>query len=274
MTGHRWQLIPGNNSIHDGQFSSPLPHQNPSIPATSSPHQCGSYPPFPRNGGGTDQAAAPPLLPIAPAAPASGFTPRSRDPEPARGTAQPSAQPSAKTGLKTGASPVAVVSLLLGRRRAARHWLIAAHGDPAGLAARLQGRLAPVAPSDGAASPAQVGIGGWQRPGPAKGARTKTSAHTSSPAGAVPRAESGPDCLWQRAFSDCTALAKPDPPSEASYHYRFSLPSGRLASASVACWRRHGPGGPWQRRCGPMALATFLRHYGSPPERPKQVHLY
>ena len=248
MTGHRWQLIPGNNSIHDGQFSSPLPHQNPSIPATSSPHQCGSYPPFPRNGGGTDQAAAPPLLPIAPAAPASGFAPRSRDPEPARGTAQPSAQPSAKTGLKTGASPIAVVSLLLGRRRAAHHWLITAHGDPTGLAARLQG--------------------------PLEGARTTGSSTTSSKAGAVPRAESGPDCLWQRAFSDCTALAKPDPPSEASYHYRFSLPSGRLASASVACWRRHGPGGPWQRRCGPMALATFLRHYGSPPERPKQVHLY
>ena len=217
-------------------------------------------------------------MPIAPAAPASGFAPRSRDPEPARGTAQPSAQPSAKTGgktgLKTGASPIAVVSLLLGRRRAARHWLIAAHGDPAGLAARLQGRLAPVAPSDGAASPAQVGIGGWQRPGPAKGARTKTSAHTSSPAGAVPRAESGPSCLWQRAFSDCTALAKPDPPGEASYHYRLSLPSGRLASASMACWRRYAPDGPWQRRCGPMPLATFLRHYGPPPDQPKQVHPY
>ena len=221
-------------------------------------------------------------MPIAPAAPASGFAPRSRDPEPARGTAQPPAQPSAqpsaktgaKTGLKTGASPIAVVSLLLGRRRAARHWLIAAHGDPAGLAARLQGRLVPVAPSDGAASPAQVGIGGWQRPGPAKGARTKTSAHTSSPAGAVPRAESGPDCLWQRAFSDCTALAKPDPPGEASYHYRLSLPSGRLASASMACWRRYAPGGPWQRRCGPMPLATFLRHYGPPPDQPKQVHPY
>ena len=172
------------------------------------------------------------------------------------------------------ASPIAVVSLLLGRRRAARHWLIAAHGDPAGLAARLQGRLVPVAPSDAAASPAQVGIGGGQRPGPAKGARTKTSATTSSPAGAVPRGESGPDCLWQRAFSDCTALAKPDPPGEASYHYRLSLPSGRLASASMACWRRYAPGGPWQRRCGPMPLATFLRHYGPPPDQPKQVHPY
>ena len=240
MTGHRWQLIPGNNSIHDGQFSSPLPHQNPSIPATSSPHQCGSYPPFPRNGGGTDQAAAPPLLPTAPATPTSTFAPASRDQEAARSPAPWSA--------KAGHGPIAVVSLLLGRRRAARHWLITAHGDPTGLAARLQG--------------------------PLEGARTTGSSTTSSKAGAVPRAESGPDCLWQRAFSDCTALAKPDPPSEASYHYRLSLPSGRLASASVACWRRHGPGGPWQRRCGPMALATFLRHYGSPPERPKQVHLY
>ncbi len=246
--------------------SSPLPHQNPSIPATYSPRQCGSHPPFPQNGGGTDQAAAPPLLPIAPAAPAFAFAPRGRDPEPARGTAQPSA----KTGAKTGASPIAVVSLLLGRRRASRHWLIAAHGDPAGLAARLQGRLVPVAPSDGAASPAQVGLGGGESPWPTKSASTTTS----SKAGAVPRAESGPDCLWQRAFSDCTALTKPDPPSEASYRYRLSLPSGRLASASVACWRRYSPGGPWQRRCGPMTLATFLRHYGSPPERPEQVRLY
>ena len=213
-------------------------------------------------------------MPIAPAAPASAFSPRGRDPEPARGTAQPSAKTGAKTGLKTVASPIAVVSLLLGRRRAAHHWLIAAHGDPAGLAARLQGRLVPVAPSDAAASPAQVGIGGGQRPGPAKGARTKTSATTSSPAGAVPRGESGPDCLWQRAFSDCTTLAKPDPPSEASYRYRLSLPSGRLASASMACWRRYAPGGPWQRRCGPMDLASFLRHYGTPPGQPGSVHLY
>ena len=220
--------------------SSPLPHQNPSIPATSSPRQCGSHPPCPQNGGGTDQAAAPPLLPTAPATPTSTFAPASRDQEAARSPAPWSA--------KAGHGPIAVVSLLLGRRRAAHHWLITAHGDPTGLAARLQG--------------------------PLEGARTTGSSTTSSKAGAVPRAESGPDCLWQWAFSDCTALAKPDPPSEASYHYRFSLPSGRLASASVACWRRHGPGGPWQRRCGPMALATFLRHYGSPPERPKQVHLY
>jgi oligopeptide/dipeptide ABC transporter ATP-binding protein len=35
-----------------------------------------------------------------------------------------------------------VVSLLLGRRREPRHWLIEAHGDPAGLAARLQASLA------------------------------------------------------------------------------------------------------------------------------------
>ena len=205
-------------------------------------------------------------MPTAPAAPAFAFTPRGRDPEPARGTAQPSA--------KTGASPIAVVSLLLGRRRASRHWLIAAHGDPAGLAARLQGRLVPVAPSAFATSPAQVGLGGWESPGPAIGARTTGSTTTSSKAGAVPRAESGPDCLWQRAFSDCTALAKPAPPSEASYRYRLSLPSDRLASASVACWRRYSPGGPWQRRCGPMTLATFLRHYGSPPDQSKQVHLY
>ena len=236
-----------------------MPHQNPSIPATSSPRQCGSHPPFPQNGGGTDQAAAPPLLPIAPATPTSTFAPGSRDEDAARSTAPWSA--------KAGDGPIAVVSLLLGRRRASHHWLITAHGDPAGLATRLQG---PLAPSACAATSAPAGIGGRDSPGPANSASTTTS----SKAGAVPRADSGPNCLWQQAFRDCTALAKPDPPSEASYRYRLSLPSGHLASASMACWRRYSPGGPWQRRCGPMTLATFLRHYGSPPERPKQVHLY
>jgi len=222
--------------------------------------------PWPENGGGTDQAAAPPLLPTAPATPTSPLAPGSRDQDAARSTAPESA--------KTGSSRIAVVSLLLGRRRASHHWLITAHGDPAGLATRLQGRLAPFAPSTCApTSPptsAQVEIGGWGSPGPVNGAGTTTS----SKAGAVPRAESGPDCLWQRAFSDCTALAQPEPPSEASYRYRLSLSSGRLASASMACWRRYSPGGPWQRRCGPMSLATFLRHYGAPPDQPKQVHLY
>ena len=196
-------------------------------------------------------------MPTAPATPTPTFASGSRDRETARSTAPWSA--------KAGDGPIAVVSLLLGRRRAARHWLITAHGDPAGLATRLQGPLAPFAPSACAATRAQVGIGGWDSPGPANSARTTGS----SKAGAIPRAESGPDGLWQRAFRDCTALTKPDPPSEASYRYRLSLPSGRLASASVACWRRYSPGGPWQRRCGPMTLATFLRHYGSPPERPK-----
>ena len=133
-----------------------------------------------------------------------------------------------------------MVSLLLGRRREPRDWLIKADGDPAGLAARLQAPLAAFSPS----------------------------------ARAAPRTKTGPDHLWLRAFGDCTALTKPDPPSEASYRYRLSLPSGRLASASIACWRRYAPGGPWQRRCGPMTLATFLRHYGTPPEQLKQVHPY
>ena len=167
-----------------------------------------------------------------------------------------------------------MVSLLLGRRRMWRHWLIAAHGDPAGLAARLQGRQVPVTPFDCAASRALVGIGGWQSPGPAIGAGSKANANTSPTAGSVPRTETSPECLWQRAFSDCAALAKPDPPSEASYRYRLSLPSGRLASASLACWRRYTPGGPWQRRCGPMRLTTFLEHYGAQARQSQSVHLY
>ena len=179
-----------------------------------------------------------------------------------------------------------MVSLLLGRRREPRHWLIEAHGDPAGLAARLQHTLAEFAanpsPSANAATntstnataSAEAGTEERASPEPANGARTQAGSIASSPAGANPRGESSPGQLLQRAFSDCTALDRPDPPSEASYRYRLSLPSGRLGCASLACWRRYGPGGAWQRRCGPMGLAHFLAHHGRQPAQTKSVHLY
>jgi len=254
-------------------------------------------------------------LSTAKAAPTPACAPKGGAPEPAKTTAKAAdktavtptaAQPSAQSP----DSPIAVVSLLLGRRREPRHWLIAAHGDPAGLAARLQGTLAEyaaaaspgtspyantatsataqstpkAAPNTTANAPAraEVGAGQWTSPNPAPGARSQTSSlarstarsQASSQAGASPRTESSPEHLLQRAFSDCTALERPDPPSEASYRYRLSLPSGRLASASLACWRRYSPGGAWQRRCGPMGLAHFLDHHGRQPDHFKSVHLY
>ena len=265
------------------------------------------------------------------AAPAPACAPKGGAPEPPPEPAKTTAKAADKTAVTPTAaqtsaqspdSPIAVVSLLLGRRREPRHWLIAAHGDPAGLAARLQGSLAEyaaaaspgtspfansatsataqstpqAAPNTTANAPArapsraeagaEVGAGQWASPNPAPGARSQTSSlarstarstassQASSQAGASPRTESGPEHLLQRAFSDCTALERPDPPSEASDRDRLSLPSSRRASASLACWRRYAPGGAWQRRCGPMGLAHFLDHHGHQPDHLKSVHLY
>ena len=89
------------------------------------------------------------------AAPAPACAPKGGAPEPAKTTAKAADKTAviptaAQTSAQSPDSPIAVVSLLLGRRREPRHWLIAAHGDPAGLAARLQGSLAEYA---AAASP-------------------------------------------------------------------------------------------------------------------------
>ena len=205
----------------------------------------------------TRQLPRPPL-PTAPAAPASAFAPGNGEPEP---NPQP-ARTTTQTSPKPTPSPIAVVSLLLGRRREPRHWLIEAHGDPAGLAARLQASLA-----EGATSSGPWANGSARAPAGAE-------ASANAQAGAKPRAPSNPEQLLQRAFSDCTALERADPPSEASYRYRLSLPRGRLGWASVACWRRYGPGGAWQRRCGPMGLAPFLAHHGRRPTQSGSVHLY
>ena len=48
---------------------------------------------------------------------------------------------------------------------------------------------------------------------------------------------------------------------QAAYHYLIRL---RARGASVSCWRRYGAGIGWQRRCGPMHLARFLRRFAPP----------
>ncbi len=224
-------------------------------------------------------------------------------PEPAKTPAQATAHPPA--------SSIAVVSLRLGRRREPRHWLLASQGDPAGLAARLQGSLAAftaTAPSGngndssssplasvttsapatttpratpplgtGAASSATAAAGPGSSLPPGPGARPQNSSQartTTTTTTTGPLAAGDPELLLAWAFRDGTVLARADVPDEASYRYQLSLPSGRLASASLACWRRYSPGGAWQRRCGPMGLAPFLAHHGRPPADPKTVHLY
>jgi hypothetical protein len=45
---------------------------------------------------------------------------------------------------------------------------------------------------------------------------------------------------------------------QARYRYLIQL-QGR--GARISCWRHYGHAIGWQRRCGPMALASFLQHF-------------
>jgi hypothetical protein len=48
---------------------------------------------------------------------------------------------------------------------------------------------------------------------------------------------------------------------QASYRYQIQL---RPGGADLSCWRRYPEGIGWQRRCGPMPLALFVRRFHAP----------
>jgi hypothetical protein len=48
---------------------------------------------------------------------------------------------------------------------------------------------------------------------------------------------------------------------QASYRYLIQLRPGGVA---LSCWRRYPGGIGWQRRCGPMPLAQFVRRFSAP----------
>jgi hypothetical protein len=48
---------------------------------------------------------------------------------------------------------------------------------------------------------------------------------------------------------------------QASYRYLIQL---RPGGAALSCWRRYPEGIGWQRRCGPMPLAQFVRRFSAP----------
>jgi hypothetical protein len=57
----------------------------------------------------------------------------------------------------------------------------------------------------------------------------------------------------------------------ALYRYELVLHPRRACPLWIACWRRYPGGIGWQRRCGPMALNTFLGRYlpgDGPPAAP------
>lgn len=49
---------------------------------------------------------------------------------------------------------------------------------------------------------------------------------------------------------------------QASYRYLIQLRPG--GGAALSCWRRYPEGIGWQRRCGPMPLAQFVRRFSAP----------
>lgn len=69
-------------------------------------------------------------------------------------------------------------------------------------------------------------------------------------------------------FEEINAVFAPLPPlpaasagafaGQAAYRYLIQLHGG---GARISCWRHYGHGIGWQRRCGPMPLACFLKRF-------------
>ena len=55
--------------------------------------------------------------------------------------------------------------------------------------------------------------------------------------------------------------AKPLPAVVGSHRYRLALGGRGRRGLGVQCWRCYPQGLGWQRRCGPMALREFIRHF-------------
>ena len=66
-----------------------------------------------------------------------------------------------------------------------------------------------------------------------------------------------------RCLIPCRPWVRPRPTTgvQASYRYLIQL---RPHGAALSCWRRYPEGIGWQRRCGPMPLAQFVRRFSAP----------
>ncbi len=51
--------------------------------------------------------------------------------------------------------------------------------------------------------------------------------------------------------------------AKVAYRYRLGLAPAAGAGLRLQCWRCYGEQIGWQRRCGPMALAAFVAHFGA-----------
>lgn len=77
------------------------------------------------------------------------------------------------------------------------------------------------------------------------------------------RASGRPPRSWHDlllVFEPLRSQVTPDAP-QASYRYLLCL---ERRGSRISCWRRYPEGLGWQRRCGPMPLATFIRSFQQP----------
>ncbi|MEA5423565.1 hypothetical protein VB777_10260 [Synechococcus sp. CCY9202] len=56
-------------------------------------------------------------------------------------------------------------------------------------------------------------------------------------------------------------LAGADQAADADYRYLLTLVGRHVPRLQVECWRRLPGATSWQRRCGPMLLATFIQRF-------------
>ena len=58
-------------------------------------------------------------------------------------------------------------------------------------------------------------------------------------------------------------IENPEQAADAEYRYRYrvALLPGHHSPLQVQCWRRLPGSSSWHPRCGPMALATFIRRF-------------
>jgi hypothetical protein len=65
---------------------------------------------------------------------------------------------------------------------------------------------------------------------------------------------------WQ-PLGHSRAWSEPLPGLAGSYHYRLGLGGRGRTAVGLQCWRYYPQGLGWQRRCGPMPLRAFIRHF-------------
>ena len=64
-----------------------------------------------------------------------------------------------------------------------------------------------------------------------------------------------------RPFGHPRGVAEALPVLVGSHRYRLALGGRGRTALALQCWRCYPQGVGWQRRCGPMALGAFIRHF-------------